>query len=65
MVKKDKLKEIPEAGHRLALGMKLLKEVIFKQKQPSCKRKGAGSKETRVKKCEIKGGGQEMAVMVG
>ena len=33
-----KLKEIPKAGHRLALGMKLQKEVISNQKQPSCKK---------------------------
>ena len=29
---KDKLKEIPKAGHRLALGMKLQKQVISNQK---------------------------------
>ena len=34
---KDKLKVIPKAGHRLALGMKLQKEMISNQKQPSCK----------------------------
>ena len=36
---KDKLKEIPKAGYRLALDMKLQKEVISNQKQPSCKKR--------------------------
>ena len=33
------LKDIPKAGHRLALGMKLQKELISNQKQPSCKKR--------------------------
>jgi len=36
------------------------------QKQPSCKKKCAAPKKAIVKKrCEIQGGGQEMAAMVG
>ena len=35
---KDKLKVIPKAGHRLALGKKLQKEVVSNQKHPSCKK---------------------------
>ena len=52
---------MPKAGHRLALGMKLQKEVISNQ----AVKKGAASKKARVKRCEIQGGGREMAVMVG
>ena len=64
--KKDKLKGIPKAGNRLALDIKLQKEVISHQKQPSCKKKECGpQKDQDEKRCEIKGGGQEMAVMVG
>ena len=40
---------ILKAGHRLALGMKVQKEVIFNQKQPSCK-KGRGLQKSWVKK---------------
>ena len=45
--------------------MKLQKEVISYQKQPSCKKKDAASNKARVKKCENTGGGQEIAAMVG
>ena len=56
---------MPKAGHRLALGMKLQKEVVSYQKQPSYKKgcdlkKGYGEKDYK-----IQGGSQEMAVMVG
>ena len=46
--------------------MKLQKEVIFNQKQPSCK-KGCSLQKSMQgeKRCEIQGDGQEMAVMVG
>ena len=47
---KDKLKEIPKAGHRLALGMKLQKEVISNQKNSLAVKKDAASKKARVKK---------------
>ena len=47
--KKDKLKVILKAVHRLALGIKLQKGVISNQKQPSCK-KGYGLQKVRVKK---------------
>ena len=40
--------------------------VISNQKQPSCKKRSAALEKAMVKKrCEIQGGGQEMAVMVG
>ena len=39
---------------------------ISNQKQPSCKKRSAALEKAMVKKrCEIQGGGQEMAVMVG
>ena len=42
------------------------KEVISKPKQPSCKKKECGPQKGQdEKRCEIQGGGQEMAVMVG
>ena len=34
-------------------------------KQPSCKKRERPSKGYGEKRCEIQGGGQEMAVMVG
>jgi len=46
--------------------MQLQKEVQSNRKQPSCKKVcSPDSKKAVVKKYEIKGGGQEMAVMVG
>jgi len=47
--------------------MQLQKEVKSNPKQPSCKKKVCGPKKAIVKKdaCEIQGGGQEMAMMVG
>ena len=41
MVKKKQLalKLIPKAGHRLALGMNIQKEVISNQKQLRCKKR--------------------------
>jgi len=45
--------------------MQLQKEVKSNPKQSSCK-KGCGPKKCHCeKRCEIQGGGQEMAVMVG
>ena len=39
---------------------------ISNQKQPSCKKRSAALEKAMVKKdCEIQGGGQEMAGMVG
>ena len=35
------------------------------QKQPSCKKRCGPQKGHGEKRCEIQGGGQEMAVMVG
>jgi len=45
--------------------MQLQKEVKSNPKQPSCKKKCPAPKRPLWKKCEIQGGGQEMAVMVG
>ena len=48
--------------------MQMQKEVKSDPKQPSCKKKKKKKtlKKAMVKKrCEIQGGGQEMAVMVG
>jgi len=45
--------------------MQLQKEVKSNPKQPSCKKKGVAPKRPVWKRCEIQGGGQEMAVMVG
>jgi len=44
--------------------MQLQKEVKSNPKQPSCK-KGAAPKGHSEKRCEIQGGSQEMAMMVG
>ena len=38
---------------------------ISNQKQPSCKKRCGPHKGHGEKRCEIQGGGQEMAVMVG
>ena len=38
---------------------------IYNQKQPSCKKRCGPQKGHGEKRCEIQGGGQEMAVMVG
>ena len=40
-------------------------KTISNQKQPSCKKRCAPQKGHGEKRCEIQGGGQEMAVMVG
>ena len=38
---------------------------LSNQKQPSCKKRCGPQKGHGEKRCEIQGGGQEMAVMVG
>ena len=43
----------------------LRKRLISNQKQPSCKKRCGPQKGHGEKRCEIQGGGQEMAVMVG
>jgi len=45
--------------------MQLQKEVKSNPKQPSCKKSVRPQKDHWGKRCEIQGGGQEMAVMVG
>ena len=42
-----------------------LQITISNQKQPSCKKRCGPHKGHGEKRCEIQGGGQEMAVMVG
>ena len=39
--------------------------MLSNQKQPSCKKRCGPHKGHGEKRCEIQGGGQEMAVMVG
>ena len=39
--------------------------ILSNQKQPSCKKRCGPQKGHGEKRCEIQGGGQEMAVMVG
>ena len=39
--------------------------LVSNQKQPSCKKRCGPQKGHGEKRCEIQGGGQEMAVMVG
>ena len=45
--------------------MQIQKEVKSSPKQPSCKKECSPQKGYGEKRCEIQGGGQEMAVMVG
>jgi len=45
--------------------MQLQKEVKSKPKKPSCKKRVHPQKGHSEKRCEIQGGSQEMAVMVG
>ena len=45
--------------------IKVLMIYVSKPKQPSCKKRVRLQKGQSGKKCEIQGGGQEMAVMVG
>jgi len=45
--------------------MQLQKEVKSNPKQPSCKTSVRPQKGHSEKRCEIQGGGKEMAVMVG
>ena len=45
--------------------MQIQKEVKSNPKQPSCKKECDPQKCYGERRCEIQGGGQEMAVMVG
>ena len=59
-----KEKKSPKAG--LSLGYTNTKKVKSNPKQLSCRKKECGpEKGYGEKRCEIQGGGQEMAVMVG
>jgi len=42
-----------------------MQKVKSNPKQPSCKKKRVAQKGHSEKRCEMQGGGQEMAVMVG
>ena len=46
-------------------GIQIQKEMKSNPKQPSCKKVCGPQKGNGEKRCEIQGGGQEMAVMVG
>ena len=63
--KKNKLEGSTQASYWPALWLAVQKEVISKPKQPSCKKRVRPQKGQDEKRCEIQGGGQEMAVMVG
>ena len=66
---KIKIIEVLKIFYKLAIGwlcsIQIQKEVISNQKQPSCKKRCGPQKGHGEKRCEIQGGGQEMAVMVG
>ena len=62
--RKDKLKEIPKAGHRPALGMKLQKQIYLIKNSQAVKKGCSLQKSPGEKRCEIQGGSQEMAVIV-
>ena len=64
--KKDRLKKSQSRPICQICGIQIQKEMKSTPKQPSCKKKDVALKKAMVKKrCEIQGGGQEMAVMVG
>ena len=67
MVKKKThgLKKNPNSAIGRLCSIQIQKEVISNQKQPSCKKRCGPQKGHGEKRCEIQGGGQEMAVMVG
>ena len=46
-------------------GIQIQKEMKSNPKQPNCKKVCGPQKGYGEKRCEIQGGGQEMAVMVG
>ena len=60
----DRLKALKPAIGRL-WGIQIQKEVKSNPKQPSCKKECGPQKGYGEKRCEIQGGSQEMAVMVG
>ena len=45
--------------------LQIRSHIVSNQKQPSCKKRCGPQKGHGEKRCEIQGGGQEMAVMVG
>ena len=51
--------DFPDRSHIWTVNINLIK------KQPSCKKRCGPQKGHGEKRCEIQGGGQEMAVMVG
>ena len=66
--KKRQVKKVPKPAYgrigRLR-GIQIQKEVKSNPKQPAVKKVCGPQKGYGEKKCEIQGGGQEMAVMVG
>ena len=59
--KKRQVKKVPKPAY----GIQIQKEVKSKPKQPAVKKVCGPQKGYSEKRCEIQGGGQEMAVMVG
>ena len=59
------VKKAPKPAIGRLCSIQIQKEVISNQKQPSCKKRCGPQKGHGEKRCEIQGGGQEMAVMVG
>ena len=67
MIKKKThgLKKAPKPAIGWLCSIQIQKEVISNQKQPSCKKRCGPQKGHGEKRCEIRCGGQEIAVMVG
>ena len=63
--KKTQVKITPNPAIRWLWYIQIQKEVISNPKQPSCNKRYGPQKGHGEKRCEIQGGNQEMAVMVG
>ena len=63
--KKRQVKKVPKATYGRLWGIQIQKEVKSNPKQPAVKKVCGPQKGYGEKRCEIQGGGQEMAVMVG
>ena len=63
--KKRQVKKVPKPAYDRRWGIQIQKEVKSNLKQPAVKKVCGPQKGYGEKRCEIQGGGQEMAVMVG
>ena len=63
--KKRQVKKIPKPAYGRLWDIQIQKEVKSNPKQPAVKKVCGPQKGYGEKRCEIQGGGQEMAVMVG